>query len=129
MSKVRIFALGGLDEDGKNMYVVQNDEDIFVLECGMKYPESETLGVEMIIPDFKYLIENKEKIKGVFITHGHDDVMAALPNLLSEIPNLPLYMAPLTVLTFERKAKKLGLKNYKIHRIQRDAEFKVGKKK
>ena len=59
MSKVRIFALGGLDEDGKNMYVVQNDEDIFVLECGMKYPESETLGVEMIIPDFKYLIENK----------------------------------------------------------------------
>ena len=99
MSKVRIFALGGLDEDGKNMYVVQNDEDIFVLECGMKYPESETLGVEMIIPDFKYLIENKEKIKGVFITHGHDDVMAALPNLLSEIPDLPLYMAPLTVLT------------------------------
>ena len=129
MSKVRIFALGGLDEDGKNMYVVQNDEDIFVLECGMKYPESETLGVEMIIPDFKYLIENKEKIKGVFITHGHDDVMAALPNLLSEIPDLPLYMAPLTVLTFERKAKKLGLKNYKIHRIQRDAEFKVGKTK
>lgn len=129
MSKVRIFALGGLDEDGKNMYVVQNDDDIFVLECGMKYPESEQLGVEMIIPDFKYLVENKDKIKAVFITHGHDDVMAALPNLLNEIPDVPLYMAPLTVLTFERKAKKLGIKNYKIHRIMRDAEFKIGKTK
>ncbi|MBR2067495.1 MAG: ribonuclease J [Solobacterium sp.] len=127
MSKVRIFALGGLDEDGKNMYVVQNNEDIFVLECGMKYPESEQLGVEMIIPDFKFLKENKDKIRAVFITHGHDDVMAALPNLLREIPDLPLYMAPLTALIFERRAKKLGLKEYKLHRIQRNAEFKIGK--
>ncbi|MGN1388782.1 MAG: ribonuclease J, partial [Bulleidia sp.] len=60
MSKVRIFALGGLDEDGKNMYVVENNDDIFVIECGMRYPNDENLGVEMIIPDFNYLVKNQK---------------------------------------------------------------------
>ena len=105
MSKVRIFALGGLDEDGKNMYVIENNKDIFVLECGLKYPDGEQFGVSMIIPDFTYLKENEKRIKGIFITHGHEDVMAALPNLLKEIPNVPVYMAPFTALMFERKAK------------------------
>ena len=127
MSKVRIFALGGLDEDGKNMYVVENDEDIFVMECGIKYPETDQLGVEMIIPDFRYLQENADRIKGVFITHGHDDVMAALPSFLKEIPKAPIYMAPLTALMFERKAKKAGLGNLNIHRVLRNAKFKIGK--
>ena len=127
MSKVRIFALGGLDEDGKNMYVVQNGEDIFVMECGMKYPETDQLGVEMVIPDFRFLIDNQDKIKGVFITHGHDDVMAALPALLRELPKVPVYMAPLTALIFERKAKKAGLVNLNIHRVMRNAKFKIGK--
>ncbi len=127
MSKVRIFALGGLDEDGKNMYVVQNNDDIFVMECGMKYPETDQLGVEMIIPDFRYLKENYDKIRGVFITHGHDDVMAALPSLLKEIPKVPVYMAPLTALMFERRAKSLGIKDLNIHRVMRNAHFKIGK--
>ena len=61
MSKVRIFALGGLDEDGKNMYVVENNNDIFVIEAGLRYPEGEQLGVEMIIPDFTYLINNQTR--------------------------------------------------------------------
>ena len=127
MSKVRIFALGGLDEDGKNMYVVQNNDDLFVMECGMKYPETGQLGVEMIIPDFRFLSENKDRIKGVFITHGHDDVMAALPSLLQELPKVPVYMAPLTALMFERKAKKAGLRDLNIHRVMRNAHFKIGK--
>ena len=126
MSKVRIFALGGLDEDGKNMYIVENNDDIFVLECGLKYPDGEQYGVQMIIPDFTYLKENRDRIKGVFITHGHDDVMAALPNLLKEIPEVPIYMAPLTAMMFERKAAKAGIKNPNIHRIRRNAKFKIG---
>ena len=126
MSKVRIFALGGLDEDGKNMYVIENNKDIFVLECGLKYPDGEQFGVSMIIPDFTYLKENEKRIKGIFITHGHEDVMAALPNLLKEIPNVPVYMAPFTALMFERKAKKAGLKDLNIHRIRRNSEFKIG---
>ena len=127
MSKVRIFALGGLDEDGKNMYVVENDDDIFVMEAGIKYPDGDQLGVEMIIPDFRYLSENRDRIKAVFISHGHDDVMAALPNLIREIPKVPVYMAPLTALMFERRAKKLGLKDMNIHRVMRNAKFKIGK--
>lgn len=129
MSKVRIFALGGLDEDGKNMYVVENENDIFVLECGLKYPDADQLGIEMIIPDFTYLVNNAERIKGVFITHGHEDVMAALPNLIKQIPNIPVYMAPLTALLFERRALKEGIKKINLHRIQRNAEFKIGQTK
>lgn len=127
MSKVRIFALGGLDEDGKNMYVVENNDDIFIIECGLKYPDIDQLGIEMIIPDFAYLRESQSKIKGLFITHGHDDVMAALPALLKEMPKIPVYMAPLTALMFERKAKKYGLRDLNIHRTRRNATFKVGR--
>jgi ribonuclease J len=126
MSRIRIFALGGLDEDGKNMYVVENNDDIFILECGMKYPEGEQYGVQMIIPDFTYLKENKEKIKGVFITHGHDDVMGGLTSLLKEIPDLPIYTAPLTAAMFERKAAREGIKHINLHRVRRNARFKIG---
>ena len=95
MQKVRIMALGGLDEDGKNMYVIEIADDIFVVEAGIKYPESSQLGVEYIITDFSYLVENKKRIKGVFITHGHDDVMSALPFLLKEI-DVDIYATALT---------------------------------
>ena len=105
MSKVSLFALGGLDEDGKNMYIVEVDNSIFILECGLKYPEKDQLGIEMIIPDFTYLKENEKRIKGVFITHGHDDVMAALPSLLKVI-DVPIYTAPLTAILLEKLFKK-----------------------
>lgn len=125
MSKIRIFALGGLDEDGKNMYIVENGNDIFAIECGMKYPGADQLGIEMIIPDFEYLKENADRVKGVFITHGHDDVIGALANLLKEV-KVPVYMAPLTAKLFERRAKKEGLKDFEIHRVRRNGQFKIG---
>ena len=126
MSKVRIFALGGLDEDGKNMYVVENDKDIFVMECGLKYPDGDQLGIEMVIPDFEYLSERRDRIRAVFITHGHEDVIAALPNLLREIPDVPVYMAPLTAMMFERRIRKFGLRDVNLHRVRRNATFKIG---
>ena len=125
MSKIRIFALGGLDEDGKNMYIAENGNDIFAIECGMKYPGADQLGIEMIIPDFEYLKENADRVKGVFITHGHDDVIGALANLLKEV-KVPVYMAPLTAKLFDRRAKKEGLKDYEIHRVRRNGQFKIG---
>lgn len=127
MSRVRIFALGGLDEDGKNMYIIENNDDIFVLECGLKYPDADQLGIEMIIPDFTYLINNKDRVKGLFITHGHEDVIAALPMLLKQAPDIPVYMAPLTALMFERRAKQYGLGKLNIHRVRRNSTFKIGK--
>ena len=125
MDKVRIFALGGLDEDGKNMYVVEVNEAIFIIEAGLKYPDTDQLGVEFIIPDFTYLIENKDRIQGIFITHAHDDVVAALPYLLKQI-NIPVYTGPLTANIIHETLKKEGVKNAKIHRMKRASKQVIG---
>lgn len=124
MNQVRIFALGGLDEDGKNMLVVEVNQSIFVIEAGLKYPDNDQHGIEMIIPDVRYLAENKHRVKGIFITHGHDDVMAAIANLVRQV-NAPIYTAPLTALLIEDELKKNGITDYKIHRIQRGSSFKI----
>ena len=125
MDQVRIFALGGLDENGKNMYVVEVNEAIFVIEAGIKFPDTEQLGVEFIIPDFTYLIENKERIKGIFITHGHDDVVAALPYLLKQI-KAPVYTGALTANIIHDMLKKEGVKGVKINRISRSSVQRIG---
>lgn len=124
MSKVRIFALGGLDEDGKNMLVVEVDSKIFVIEAGLKYPDSETLGVEFIIPDFSYLIEHKDQVKGIFITHAHDDVVAALPYLLKQI-DAPVYTGAMTSLMIREMLKKEGVRNAKVHRVKRNDTIRI----
>ena len=93
---VKIFALGGLDEDGKNMYVVEINDDIFVLEAGIKYPESSLPGIDIIIPDMTYLEENKERVKAYIITHGHDDNMGSLSYALKAAP-APVYCSKVTV--------------------------------
>ncbi|MBR0230489.1 MAG: ribonuclease J, partial [Erysipelotrichaceae bacterium] len=72
MSKIRIVALGGLDESGKNLYCIEVDDDILVVNAGLKYPEDSQFGVEMIIPDFTYLAEHRNNIAGVIVTHAHD---------------------------------------------------------
>lgn len=125
MDQVRIFALGGLDEDGKNMLVVEVNEAIFIIEAGLKYPDTGQLGVEFIIPDFSYLIENKERIQGIFITHAHDDVVAALPYLLKQV-NAPVYTGALTANIIHEMLKKEGIKNAKIHRLKCCSKQTIG---
>ena len=95
MNKVKIFALGGLDENGKNMYVLEINDDIFVFEAGMKFPENMRTGVDMIIPDISYLVKNKKRIKAYFISHGHDDIMGALPYVIKQAP-APIYCSRVT---------------------------------
>lgn len=125
MQKIRLMALGGLDEDGKNMYLVEIDGDIFILDAGLKYPsENEQLGIEYIIPDFTYLIEKKDRIKGVFISHGHDDVMSALGHLLNVI-DVEVYATALTAKLLEIEFKKHKLKNKHINVVKRNDTFKV----
>ncbi len=92
---VRIFALGGLDENGKNMYVVEINDDIFVLEAGMKYPESSMPGIDIIIPDYTYLIKNKDRVKAYIITHGHDDSMGSITYAYKDVP-APIYCSKVT---------------------------------
>ena len=97
MSKIKIFALGGLNENGKNMYVVNVDEDIFVFDAGLKYDNDINLGIDYIIPNIDYLINNREKIKGIFLTHGHDGNIGAIADVLEQIPEVPVYGTKLTL--------------------------------
>ena len=96
MSKIKIFSLGGLDENGKNIYCVEVDKDIFIFDCGLKYASGNMLGIDYIIPDFSYLVNNKKRIKGLFITHGHYENMGATLDLLSVIPNLKVFATKFT---------------------------------
>ena len=128
MEQIRLFALGGLDEDGKNLTVVEINDDLFVIDAGLKYPVADHLGIEMIIPDFTYLIQNKHRIKAIFITQGHDDVMAALPYLLKEV-KVPVYTTPLTAMIIDSLCKQFELKDIEIHRIKRNGTFSVGNRK
>ena len=97
MSKIKIFALGGLNENGKNMYVVNVDEDIFVFDACLKYDNDINLGIDYIIPNFDYLEKNKKNIKGIFLTHGHDGNMGAVPDIIEKIPSIPIYGTKLTL--------------------------------
>lgn len=97
MSKIRIFSLGGLNETGKNMYVVDVDDNIFVFDVGLKYATDKMLGVDYILPDYNYIKENKNKVKGVFLTHGHDSNMGAMADILYDIPDLPVYATKFTM--------------------------------
>ena len=96
LSKIKIFSLGGLDENGKNMYIVEIEKDIFIFDCGLKYASGNMLGIDYIIPDYSYLVKNKKRIKGLFITHGHLENMGATADLLSQIPNLKVYATKFT---------------------------------
>ncbi|MEG0256248.1 MAG: ribonuclease J [Vagococcus sp.] len=96
MSQIKIVPLGGVRENGKSIYVVEVENEIFVLDCGLKYPENEQLGIDMVIPDFSYLLENKEKIAGIFLSHGHADAIGALPYLLENV-SVPVFGTELTI--------------------------------
>ena len=96
MSNIKLIALGGVRENGKNLYIAEVDEYIFVLDVGLKYPENEQLGVDFVIPNMDYLFENKDRIAGVFLTHGHADAIGTLPYLLAET-KVPVFGSELTI--------------------------------
>lgn len=106
VSQIKIVPLGGVRENGKSIYVVELEDEIFVLDCGLKYPENEQLGIDMVIPDFTYLIENKDKIAGIFLSHGHADAIGALPYLLENV-HVPVFGTELTT-----ELAKLNVKEY-----------------
>ena len=101
MSKIKIFGLGGLNENGKNCYIVEVDEHIFVFDCGIKYASSNLLGIDYIMPDFGYLEKNKQRIKGIFITHGHGENMGGVKDLLNILPNVKVYATKFTKFILE----------------------------
>lgn len=110
--KVSIVALGGQAENGKSMYVFEINDHIFIVDTGFKFPEQDKLGVDIIIPNFDYLIENQERISAIVITHGHDDVMMALGYVLERIPNIPVYAPTLTAALIEEMIENHNHRNH-----------------
>ncbi|OYD09497.1 ribonuclease J [Paludifilum halophilum] len=128
-SKLSIFALGGLDEIGKNMYVVRYGDDIVVIDAGLMFPEEEMLGIDVVIPDITYLVENREKVRGILLTHGHEDHIGGLPYILREL-NVPVYGTKLTMGLVEHKLREAHLLNQtKRILVNNRSEIKLGSMK
>ncbi|MBE7046732.1 MAG: ribonuclease J [Ruminococcaceae bacterium] len=125
-SKLRIIPLGGLNEIGKNMTVFEYGNDIMILDCGMSFPDEQMPGIDFVIPDFTYLEKNREKLRGLVITHGHEDHIGAIPYLLSEY-NMPIYGTNLTLGLVQNKLKEHGiLSKVKMTRVSAGDIFRVG---
>ena len=96
MSNIKIIPLGGVRETARNMFVIELEDSIFILDCGLAYPEGQLYGIDAVIPDFTYLEDKKDKIAGVFLTHGHDDAIGALPYFLDKF-KVPVFGSELTI--------------------------------
>lgn len=107
-AKVKIIPLGGVNEIGKNLTAIEYKNDIVVIDCGLKFPDEDMFGIDLVIPDISYLIKNKEKVSGIFLTHGHEDHIGALPYVLKQL-NVPVYGTKLTLGIVETKLKEHGL--------------------
>lgn len=127
MSDIRFFSLGGLGENGKNMYVVEVDRSLFILDAGIKYPSSELYGVDEIIPDYRILIRAKDRIKGIFLSHAHEDHIAAIPHLINDL-NVPVYATKFTmeIVKDMLNDSKFKPENYTLNTISQNSIIKFG---
>lgn len=127
MSKIRIFSLGGLNENGKNLYVVEVDKKIFVFDAGLKYDNEHNLGIDYIIPNYDYLVKNKKNIVGIFLTHGHESHIGALPDIVRAIPGLSIYGAKLTLDILKKDMSDEDLKKVKLVEIKPHVKINFGR--
>ncbi|CCZ58915.1 ribonuclease J 2 [Clostridium sp. CAG:710] len=126
MSKIKIFSLGGLNENGKNMYVVDVDDNIFIFDAGLKYGNDKMLGIDYILPDYTYIKENKDKIKGIFLTHGHDSNMGATADILYDMPDLPIYATKYTMEILKIDLEENNIKATNLKEIRPHSKLTFG---
>ncbi|WP_271398201.1 ribonuclease J [Salinicoccus roseus] len=123
-AKVKIIPLGGVGEIAKNMYVVEVDDEMFILDAGLMFPEDEMLGVDIVIPDITYVQENKQKLKGIFLSHGHEDSIGAIPYIIESL-NVPIYGSKLTLALVKDRLKAKGVnKKVKFYTINSQSRMK-----
>ncbi len=124
---LRIIPLGGVGEVGKNITVIEFDDEILIVDCGLAFPEPEMLGIDLVIPDATYLAENRDRVRGIILTHGHEDHTGALPYVLPKIPGTPIYATRLTEGLVQGKLREHKLlDSTPLHVIEPGVEFSVG---
>ena len=126
MSKINIVALGGQNEIGKNMYVVEVDKKIYVFEAGLKYADDKLLGVDYIIPNYDYLKENKDRIVGIFVTHGHDNQTGAITDIIIDIPEIKIYAGKFTLEIIKQDLEENNIKNANLIEITNNKQINFG---
>lgn len=126
MNKVNVFSLGGLNENGKNLYIVEINDKIIVFDCGLKYASEKMYGIDYVIPDFSYLIENKKRILGVFISHAHYENIGGLNDLISKIPDINVYATNYAskILEIEAESDGVEIKNLHVIKPHKKLDFK-----
>lgn len=125
-NQLSVFSLGGINEIGKNMYVVQYGDDIIVIDCGSKFPDESLLGIDLIVPDITYLLENSDKVRALIITHGHEDHIGGIPYIRRQL-NMPIYATRLTLGLIEGKLREAGLlADTKFIEIDSDSSIELG---
>lgn len=127
MSKIKIFSLGGLNENGKNMYIVEVDEDIFVFDAGLKFGMEKMLGVDYILPDYEYIIQNIKRVKGLFLTHGHESNAGATADIMKDIPELKVYGTKFTLEVVKADLKENNLPSDKLIEMKPHTKINFGK--
>ena len=121
-----IVFLGGVGEIGKNLTAIKYGDQILIVDCGSTFPTMDTPGVDLIVPDFSYLEENKDKIVGLVVTHGHEDHIGGIPFLISKIPNIPVYGSDLTIALIEHKLKEKKVNTAKLNVVKAEDKIKLG---
>ena len=127
MSKIKIFSLGGLNESGKNMYFVDVDNDLFIFDAGLKYADDKMLGVDYIIPDFKFITDNIKRIKGIFLTHAHEKYIGAICDIVRNIPDINVYATKFTCDVLKRDFEDQNIEFNNLHLINAHKKINFGK--